>query len=223
MSKSISGLHHVTAIAGDPQENLNFYTGLLGLRLVKLTVNFDDPGTYHLYFGDENGRPGTILTFFPWPGARRGQRGTGQVTTVAFAVPEGALGYWEDRLKNAAIDYDGPFDRFDEEVISFYDPDGLQLELVASSGAGAGNPWRGGPVPLESAITGFYGITISEEGYERTAGLLTATMQFKQTRESGGRFRYEAGEGGPGAIVDVHCLPSWQRGVVAVGTVHHVA
>ncbi|MCE5200690.1 MAG: ring-cleaving dioxygenase [Armatimonadota bacterium] len=223
MSKSIIGLHHVTAIAGDPQRNVDFYAGVLGLRLVKLTVNFDDPGTYHLYFGDETGRPGTILTFFPWPGAQKGLQGTGQVTTVSFAIPEGAMDYWIDRLRNAAVDYDGPFDRFEEEVISFNDPDGLQLELVTHPGIKTGNPQHGGPVPTEKAIQGFYGITISEEGYERTAGLLTATLGFKQTKEIGSRFRYEIGEGGSGTIVDVQCLPSWHRGVVAVGTVHHVA
>lgn len=223
MSKSILGLHHVTAIAGDPQQNINFYTGFLGLRMVKFTVNYDDPGTYHLYFGDEAGHPGTILTFFPWPGAPKGRRGTGQVTTVSFAVPEGSLDYWVDRLKSAGIDYDGPIDRFEEEAISFPDPDGLQLELVTHPGIRAGSPWQGGPVPLDKAIQGFYGITVSEEGYERTAGLLTATLGFKPTRESGNKFRYEVGEGGSGAIVDVECLPSWQRGIVAVGTVHHVA
>lgn len=223
MSKKILGLHHVTAIAGDPQQNINFYAGFLGLRLVKFTVNYDDPGTYHLYFGDETGRPGTILTFFPWPGAPQGRRGTGQVTTVSFAIPEGALSYWIDRLKNADIEYNGSIDRFDEEAISFLDPDGLQLELVTHHGIKTGNPWEGGPVPMEYAIQGFYGITISEEGYERTAGLLTATLGFSPTRESGSKFRYEVGEGGSGAIVDVECLPSWRPGVVAGGTIHHVA
>src|SRR5215470_13705232 len=131
MSKDILGIHHVTAIAGDPQQNLDFYAGVLGLRLVKLTVNYDDPQTYHLYYGDGRGNPGTILTFFPWPGARRGSRGNGQVTSTSFSVPKEALDFWAKRLKERGLSFDGPHGRFDEQVLTFYDPDGLRLELVA--------------------------------------------------------------------------------------------
>src|SRR5947208_1082540 len=131
MPPTILGLHHVTPIAGDPQRNLDFYAGLLGLRLVKRTVNFDDPGTYHLYYGDEIGRPGTILTFFPWPQARLGSRGAGQATVTAFSVPEGSLGFWGERLERLGIDHEVPRPRFDEEVLTFRDPDGMLLELVA--------------------------------------------------------------------------------------------
>src|SRR5262245_3164895 len=131
MEKIIPGIHHLTAIASDPQRNLDFYTSTLGLRLVKLTVNFDDPGTYHLYFGDGQGRPGTILTFFPWSSAPRGQRGSGEVTTIGFAVPEGALGYWVERLQRYGVSVARPEHRFDEQVLSFSDPDGMQLELMA--------------------------------------------------------------------------------------------
>src|SRR5258708_1289363 len=135
MSKQILGIHHVTAIAGDPQTNLDFYAGALGLRLVKLTVNFDDPGTYHLYYRDVVGRPGTILTFFPWPTAPKGRRGTGQVTETAFAIPENALGFWMARLAEHRVPVGGPFERFGEQVVSFSDPDGMGLELVATKGA----------------------------------------------------------------------------------------
>src|SRR5947207_1734214 len=128
MDKKIAGLHHVTAIASDPQRNLDFYIGFLGLRLVKRTVNFDDPGTYHFYYGDETGTPGSILTFFPWPGARRGRHGTGQVTVTSFAVPKGSLGRWEDRARQQGISTDKIATRFGEELLGLRDPDGLQLE-----------------------------------------------------------------------------------------------
>lgn len=131
MAQPIAGLHHVTAIAGDPQRNVDFYVEVLGLRLVKKTVNFDDPTTYHLYYGDEVGHPGTILTFFPWPGAPRGRRGVGQTTTTSFSIPQGALGFWIDRLEAHDIAVQKPARRFDEEALPFCDPDGLQIELVA--------------------------------------------------------------------------------------------
>jgi glyoxalase family protein len=224
MAGTISGIHHVTAIAGEPQRNLDFYTGVLGMRLVKLTVNYDDPTTYHFYFGDAEGRPGTILTFFPWPGARRGRTGTGQVTATAFSIPRSALGFWIERLKARGIDASAPHRRFEvEEVIAFADPDGLPLELVAHDGAESREPWSDGPVPPGQAIQGFFGVTLSEEGYERTAELHAKTFGFTPSREEGNRFRYETGVGGPGAVVDLLCLPYATPGQVAVGTVHHVA
>lgn len=221
MGKEILGIHHVTAISGDPQQNVDFYTDLLGLRLVKLTVNFDDPNTYHLYYGDDLGHPGTILTFFPWPGARRGRRGTGQVTVTSFSVPEGSLGYWMERFKSQNVLFEEPIGRFDEEVLTFFDPDGMALELVACSEPRS--PRKNGPVPYDYAIRGFYGVTITVEGYERTTSLLTEVMGFRYIQEAGNRFRYEAGAGGAGALIDVQCLPYGTMGKVAVGTVHHVA
>jgi catechol 2,3-dioxygenase-like lactoylglutathione lyase family enzyme len=221
MERRIPGIHHVTAIAGDPQQNLDFYTGFLGLRLVKLTVNFDDPGTYHLYYGNGNGDPGTILTFFPWPGAPPGRLGTGQTTLVSFAIPAGSLKFWMERLKTHKIKFDGPFPRFDEQVLAFADPDHLQVELIATS-TGA-EPWLNGPVPVEHALRGFHSVTLSEEGYESTETLLTGVMGFRHAGESGNRFRYVTGDGGAGARIDLLCQPDLQRGVVAVGNVHHVA
>jgi|SRR5579872_687583 len=188
MPNHIPGIHHVTAIAGDPQQNLDFYTGVLGLRLVKRTINFDDPGTYHFYYGNENGTPGTILTFFPWPDAQQGRVGTGQTSLVSFAIPAGSLKFWMDRLGEKKISFDGPFPRFEEQVLAFADPDHLQIELVASS-TGA-EPWRSGPLPAEHAIRGFHSITLSEEGYELTAALLAGTLSFRPAGESGNRFRY---------------------------------
>src|SRR5712692_11775205 len=134
VAKEILGIHHVTAIAGEPQQNVDFYTGFLGLRLVKLTVNYDDPETYHLYYGDEAGRPGTILTFFPWPGAPRGMKGTGQVAITSFSIPQGSVGYWVERLSKRGTRFEGPTNRFGDQVISFSDPDNLVLELVAHAG-----------------------------------------------------------------------------------------
>ncbi len=221
MEKPILGIHHVTAIASDPQRNVDFYTELLGLRLVKRTVNFDDPGTYHLYFGDDTGTPGTILTFFPWPGAARGTPGVGQVTVTSFSVPERSLDYWEQRLRSARVPAERSGKRFDETVLTFADPDGLKLEMVAHAGAD-GSRVRGTGIPEEHAIRGFYAVTLSEQGFEATADLLR-TMGFRDVAEQGNRFRFEVGDGGSGARVDVLCVPEAPHGRVLVGTVHHVA
>jgi glyoxalase family protein len=223
MTTRVHGIHHITAIAGDPQSNLDFYTGVLGLRLVKVTVNYDDPYTYHLYYGDESGRPGTILTFFPWPGAPRGRPGTGQVTVTAFAVPDGSLGFWVDRLKAHKVEAAGPSRRFAEEVLALRDPDGLHLELVTGAGGEGSNPHPDGPIPGQYAIQRFRGVTVAVEGYERTAALLAATLGMREVGAAGNRFRYTVGEDSAQAVVDLLCLPSGARGRVAVGTVHHIA
>jgi glyoxalase family protein len=222
MQKPILGIHHVTAIASDPQRNLDFYTELLGLRLVKRTVNFDDPGTYHLYFGDDIGTPGTILTFFPWPGAARGTSGVGQVTVTSFSVPEESLAYWEQRLSVAHVPVERSGKRFDENVLTFADPDGLKLELVGHADAKEPRVPRGAEIPEEHAVRGFYAVTLSEQGFEATAELLL-TMGFRSVAEHGNRFRYDVGEGGVGARVDVLCVAEARHGRISAGTVHHVA
>lgn len=228
-TERIEGIHHITAIAGDPQTNVDFYTGVLGLRLVKRTVNFDAPEVYHLYYGDATGQPGTILTFFPWPGARRGSRGVGQATVTAFSVPEGSLGYWRDRLTSHGIVAESPKTRGEEEVLTFLDPDGLKLELVAHAGAADESPWgesTGGPVPDDRAIRRFFGLTMVEQAYEPTAETLD-TLGFPLVGETlpgktGGenRFRFDAGRG---ARLDVVRHPDGSYGHIAAGTVHHVA
>jgi catechol 2,3-dioxygenase-like lactoylglutathione lyase family enzyme len=223
MSRQILGIHHITAIAGDPQNNLDFYAGVLGLRLVKLTVNFDDPGTYHLYYGDGVGHPGTILTFFPWPTAPKGRRGTGQVTETAFAIPEKAINYWTGRLAENDVTFQGPFDRFGEQVISFSDPDGMGIELVATKAGSHDRAYQAGPVPLEFAICGFHSATLSEEDHRDTAALLTDAMGFKLVAQEGNRFRYAVDSGGPSRLVDVLRVPEQHPGRVLVGTVHHIA
>ncbi len=223
VTNAINGFHHLTAIVGDPQQNVDFYTGILGQRLVKRTVNFDDPTTYHLYYGDEVGTPGTIMTFFPWPNAPKGSRGTGQVVDVAFSIPTNSLGYWTERLSQHGVAFNGPTSRFDEQVISFLDPHGLSLELIAAQQPDTRSGWTQGPLPAEYAIRGFYSVTLAERDQERTAALLTETLGFRFLKQEAHRFRYVLGDGGPGATVDVLSLPEQARGRIAVGTVHHVA
>lgn len=223
----ISGLHHVTAICSDPQKNIDFYTKLLGLRLVKLTVNFDDPTTYHLYYGDEVGHPGTILTFFPWSDAPKGHRGTGQAITTSFLVPEKSIDYWKDRLNSNDICFEGPKKRFEnEQVITLYDPDGLQLELVAHSSARENDErfWKDGPISYENGIRGFYSVSLSEEGYELTSEILNE-LGYKMIENEGNRFRFQNIDSkSTGAkVLDVLCLPYTHSGLIGIGTVHHIA
>lgn len=222
MNPTIPGLHHVTAICSDPQQNVDFYCGVLGLRLVKLTVNFDDPGSYHLYYGDELGRPGTIMTFFAWPGAYRGRIGPPQVTETTFAVPGGALEFWAERLGERRIEVEQGVTRFGDPALIFADPDGLKLAIVAAAEPGGRAP-GGGPIPAATAIRGFHGVTLSEEGYENTARLLTEVMGFRAEGSEGNRFRYRAGAGGPASLVDLLCVPDARHGGLGAGVVHHVA
>jgi len=223
MNKQILGIHHITAIAGNPQTNLDFYAGLLGLRLVKLTVNFDDPTTYHLYYGDGAGHPGTILTFFPWPSAPKGRRGAGQVTETAFAIPENAVDFWVERLTGHGIPFAGPFDRFGEKALSFSDPDGMRVELIATATAGIDRAYEPGPVPLEFAVRGFHSATLSETDRGPTAALLTDTMGFKLIAQDGNRFRYAADSDESARLLDVLHVPHERHGRVLVGSVHHIA
>ena len=178
----ILGLHHVTAIASDPQRNVDFYAGFLGLRLVKRTVNFDDPQTYHLYYGDEVGTPGSIMTFFPWPGARRGRIGAGQVAVTSFAVLPSAIGFWVERLVRHGVMYQGPTRRGPkgldaEQVLSFADPDGLMLEIVGHTGAEARPAWAGAPgIPSDNAIHGFHAVTLWLGSGEDSERVLTDVL-----------------------------------------------
>jgi glyoxalase family protein len=225
----ILGIHHVTAIASDPQRNLDFYAGLLGLRLVKRTVNFDDPQTYHLYYGDDVGNPGSIMTFFPWPGARRGRQGTGQVAVTSFAVLPGALGFWLERLLRHGVTYEGPTKRGPsaaeaEQVISFKDHDGLMLEIVAHPGAEARPAWGDAPgISREKAIHGFHSVTLWVGDGEPTEKVLVDTLGFRAVREERGTRRFEVGGGGPGTFVDVRAIGGFVQGAGGAGTVHHVA
>src|SRR5215467_3090008 len=216
MERKIAGLHHVTAIASDPQRTLDFYVGLLGLHFVKRTVNFDDPGTYHFYFGDWRGTPGTILTFFPWSGARRGTRGTGQIEATAFAILPDSIGFWLERLKQHHVTAEKAATRFGEEVIRLLDPDGLLIELIAvAADVSPANiePWPDSPVPAEHAAHGFHSVSAALEGYERTARLLTETFGYRLADKSGNRFRFVSpDDSAPGRIIDLLCQPDSATG-----------
>jgi glyoxalase family protein len=224
MSFRTAGIHHVTGIASDPQRNLDFYAGILGLRLVKRTVNFDDPTTYHFYYGDEQGNPGSILTFFPWPDARRGRQGGGQVAVTSFAILPSSVGFWIERLIRKQVEFSQPTSRYeDERVIAFKDHDGFMGELVAHPAADVRAGWAGAGIPAEHAIRGIYSVTLWLDANELTGQLLTNTLGFKLTREQGSIFRYATGDGGLGSIVDLRCVPGIWPGVIGAGTVHHVA
>ncbi len=216
-------IHHVTAIAREPQRNLDFYAGTLGMRLVKLTINYDDPGTYHFYYGDEQGRPGSLLTFFPWTGGRPGRQGTGQINGVALAIPPASLGYWVERLLSRGVRYEGPVRRFGEQVLAFADPDGLLLELIATPRVAGLEGWRDGPVPAQHAVRGVHGVTIWEDGDAGSAGFLADTMRFRPIGEEENRLRLESGSDGLGTMVELRRAPGFWRGTDGAGTVHHVA
>lgn len=222
MSPTLPGIHHVTAIAGDPQRNLSFYAGTLALRLVKLTVNYDDPGTYHLYYGDGTGQPGTILTFFPWRGVPRGRAGAGQVTTTSFSVPARSLPFWTERLRSQGVAFEGPMERFGERLLTLADPDGMQIELVAAA-ADTRPGWPDGPVPADAAIRGFHSATLTVARAAETTHLLTETMRLREVGREGDRTRFALGDGGPHALVDVIDDRSGRRGLQGAGSVHHIA
>ncbi|PAD37541.1 ring-cleaving dioxygenase [Terribacillus sp. 7520-G] len=218
MTKQTQGIHHITAIVGHPQENTDFYAGVLGLRLVKKTVNFDDPGTYHLYFGDEKGKPGTIITFFPWPNAYQGRIGDGQVGVTSYVVPKGALAFWESRLSKFDIAYTKT-ERFGETYLQFDDVHGLHLEIVERE-AGEKNTWTFGGVTPDVAIKGFGGAILYSRRPGETAQLLEH-MGLEKVGEEGDYIRYQAA-GDIGNIIDIKQTTSG-RSQMGVGTVHHIA
>lgn len=218
----------MTAIAGDPQKNIDFYSGLLGLRLVKRTVNFDDPRTYHFYYGDETGRPGSLMTFFPWPGARRGQQGAGQVAIASFATLPIALGFWVERLLSHGIVYTGPTRAGSgadaEQVLEFKDPDGLIVQIVAHAGAEGRPAWSGAPgIRRDHALRGLHRVTLWVGSADATERVLVDTLGFRAAREDESVRRYAVGEGGPGEQVDVRSVGGFVGSTEGVGTIHHVA
>lgn len=222
MNSPISGLHHVTAIASDPQSNLDFYAGLLGLRLVKKTVNFDDPSAYHLYYGDASGKPGSIVTFFYWPGsAAVGRVGSGQMTRISFSAPPASLDFWQERLQRHEIEPRREV-RFDEAVLVFADPDGIPIEIVAVAADGR-HGWAESDIPAEHALRGLHTAELTVRNAAPTEQLLAQEMGFRFLRRDGARARFEAGAGGSGAFVDVIADPSPRIGRGGVGTIHHVA
>jgi glyoxalase family protein len=219
----VLGIHHVTALASEPQRNVNFYAGLLGMRLVKQTVNFDAPDVYHLYYGDETGRPGTILTFFPFPQAVRGRRGSGEISAVAFSIPPGSAGYWGAHLARRGIPLVGPGTRFGESVLSFEDPDGMVVELVEDPSAGTGRGWSGGQVDAAHAIRRLHGVTMLHGSLAPTEAFLTAALEFTAAGSDGGRHRFLAGSGPDQARVDVVVDNPAPAARQSAGSVHHIA
>ncbi|MCU0987177.1 MAG: ring-cleaving dioxygenase [Acetobacteraceae bacterium] len=220
---ALGRLHHITAIAADPAANLAFYRDVLGLRLIKRTVNFDDPGTYHLYYGDEVGSPGAILTFFPYVGARQGRHGTGQAEEIAFAIPPASLSFWIERLAAHGVAADTPARRFGETVLAFRDPDGLLLELVADEAAPALAGFAQAGVPAEHAIRGFRGITLWLDDPGPTEAVLTEVLGYVPAAVEGARQRFVHPAGGLGGIVDLRAAPGFWRGAQGAGTIHHIA
>ena len=224
MPEPIVGLHHVTAIASNPQRNLDFYTALLGLRLVKRTVNFDDPGTYHFYFGDDTGSPGTLLTFFPWPHATRGSGGIGETSATSFSVPDSSIEYWQKRLADAHIPVESAPERFGRPVITFADTDGTKLEIIGDAAGPAANPPRHGEVPPEHSIHGFSGVTLCEAGFELTAKVLQL-LGYKETASEGNRFRFTSTAPGTALAnyIDILVQTQLTYGRMGAGSVHHIA
>jgi glyoxalase family protein len=225
VSEGLPGLHHVTAICDDARSNVNFYVGTLGLRLVKRTVNFDDPNTYHLYYGDFLGRPGTVLTFFVWPGAFRGQRGMGQTTAVTLAVPPASISYWQDRLGNANVPMGGIENRFGGAVLPFTDPAGVALELVERVDAlgDAAHLWWESPVPMAYGIQRIDGVTLTVTRREPTYRMFQQVLGFTLVDEDGDRLRFTSSDGASGSLVDLCVAPDAPHSSIGVGTVHHVA
>src|SRR5438105_4459404 len=219
---AVPGIHHVTSITGDVQKNVDFYVAVLGLRFVKKSINQDVPDTYHLYFGDYLGSPGTAMTFFGWPAWPQRRTGSGQVTTVGFTIPEGSFEFWVKRLRDLHV-ASSRATRFDADVITIHDPDGIELDLVAGRSSLKLTPWPDGPVPPEHAIHGFHSVTLTVAEAQASVDFLTRTMGFRQKAQDGRRTRFETGGGGPDSILDLVESPEGPAGEESIGTVHHVA
>jgi len=218
-----NGIHHVTAIARDARRNLDFYTRVLGLRLVKRTVNFDDPSTYHLYYGDETGRPGTILTFFPWQHVAPGRLGVGLTQETAFRVPEAAIGFWTHRFVDKGVPHEAPEKRFGQSVLPFKDPDGMALALVGTGDAEIEPAWTDGEVPAEHAIRGFAGVTLMCEDAAPTGAVLMDVLGFNEMGREGNLIRFQADGTALGGTLDIRVASGFLPGGMGGGSVHHVA
>ena len=223
MENRILGLHHITAIADNAQRNYKFYTSVLGLRLVKKTVNFDDPGTYHFYYGDEAGSPGTILTFFPWEGIGKGSTGTGMATNIGYSVPQGSLDFWMERFKQYNIKQENVDQRFGEQYLSFQDPDGLKLDLVVPANTDNRKGWETTEVNTDVATKGFHNITLTVKNVTPTASILTDILGYKLLAQEGNRYRFITDAIDNASIVDIIEAPDLAAGRGAAGTNHHVA
>jgi len=223
MTNRILGLHHITAIAGDAQTNFDFYTKVLGLRMVKKTVNFDDPGTYHFYFGDEVGTSGSILTFFPWAGVQRGRIGVGMPTEIGYSVPSGSLEFWNKRFNDLNVKHGVISERFGEQYLPFEDPDGLLLNLIVPTTQDNRKPWTTSEVNENVAIKGFHSIVLTVQKIEHTAKILTDIFEYKLLSQSGNSYRFITDANPTANVVDIIEVPDGKPGHTAGGTNHHVA
>ncbi len=223
MSDRILGLHHITAIANMAQRNYDFYTKVLGLRLVKKTVNFDDPGTYHFYFGNEHGTPGTILTFFPWEGIGQGTNGVGMATEIGYSVPEGSFDFWKERFERFNIKTGESVERFGEIYLPFTDPDGLELSLIAPKSGDERKVWTTNEVGENVATRGFYNTTLTLQQLEPTAKVLTDILGYTQTQQQGNRYRFVTDAVPAASVIDIVIDANAKRGNNAAGTNHHIA
>jgi len=223
MEKAINGIHHITVMASDPQANYDFYTQTLGMRFIKKTVNFDAPDVYHLYYADEVGTPGTVLTFFPYPNSRRGKRGTGEINTISFSVPFGSLNFWVNRFAELAIPFDGPKSKFDYEYISLLDPGGMKIEIVADKNADSIMGWYNGEIPAEHSIRKFFGSTFYLSDSKSTEELLTGIMGAEFISAEGKIKRYSLGKADSLCFVDIIEDAKAPRAIGGAGSVHHIA
>ncbi|WP_343659095.1 ring-cleaving dioxygenase [Chryseobacterium sp.] len=222
MDNRILGLHHITAIADNAKRNLDFYTKVLGVRLVKKTVNFDDPGTYHFYFGNENGTPGTILTFFPWEGIGKGTNGSGMATHIGYSVPKGSLEFWKSRLQDFNVNVEEG-EVFGEKMISFTDPDGLQLQFIEPSGDDNRKVWTTDDIKDENALKGFHNVTLTLKKADPTIKVLTDILGYDLKKQEGGRYRLATDAIDTANLVDIIENDTISAGRNAAGTNHHIA
>jgi glyoxalase family protein len=219
----IKGLHHVTAIASNPQQNVDFYRNVLGQRLVKRTVNFDAPDTYHFYFADEVGNPGSVLTFFAWPDMRRGVRGNGETNAVAYNVPVRSLDFWQEHLKRHGVNAQAVEKRFGQNVLVFQDPDGMGVELVETADLPKIDFWEAGPIPKDYALHGFHSVTLWLDDVHATADLLTGQMGYQSVGQEENRYRFTSGPSVPGHTIDLVERPGKMQAGFGVGSIHHIA
>lgn len=223
MEHRILGLHHVTAIADNAQRNYNFYTKIFGLRMVKKTVNFDDPDTYHFYYGNQTGTPGTALTFFPWEGIGKGYNGIGITSEIAYSVPPGSMDFWKNRLARFNIATGEPLERFGEIYLPFEDPDGLESTLVVPAAADRRKAWTTREITETEAVKGFYNVTLSVSRLEPTAKILTDIFGYEQTKQNANRYRFQTDAVNGASVVDINLIEKGRYARNAGGTVHHIA
>jgi glyoxalase family protein len=219
----ITGLHHITAISGNAKKNYDFYTRVMGLRFVKKTVNFDDPHTYHFYYGDETGTPGTILTFFPWEDISAGRRGTHMATEIGYSIPEGSIDFWLKRLEKENIIYNKPSSKFGEIYLTFIDRDGLKVELTVPEKPDSRQPWVTNEVSEENATRGFHHVTLTLDDVQPTADLLVSVFGYKLEKNHTNRYRFASPAGETANYIDLVEAKGEPRGHVAGGSVHHIA